>query len=130
MQGKNAVKQRIADIHNKGRDATAKETGSVATLQIINEMLARKIELLPIDLYKSHAKKFIVEDGKIRLPFVALPEVGESAANNLYEAGKNGEYKSIEDLQQKAKASSAVVEKLRLAGALEGMPQSSQMSLF
>ena len=126
MKGKTAVKQRIADINAKGRDASAKEISSIATLQIVNEMLARGIELLPIDLYRSHATKFLVEDGKIRLPFIALPDVGASAAAALWEAGKAGEYKSIEDLAARAKASSAVIEKLSLAGALAGLPESSQ----
>ena len=130
IKGKTAVRQRITDILNKGRDATAKEASSVSTLQIINEMLARGIELLPVDLYRSHSVKFLVEDGKIRLPFIALPDVGASAAAGLYEAGKAGAYKSIEDLAQRAKASSAVIEKLQLAGALEGLPESSQLSLF
>lgn len=131
IRGKDAVCRRMAEIKNKGREASAKEISSVATLQIINEMLARKIELLPVDLYRSDSRKFLVEDGKIRLPFVALPEVGESAANSLYEAARSGErYKSIEDLQGRAKISSAVIEKLANAGALEGLPQSSQLSLF
>ena len=124
------MRQRITDITNKGRDASAKETSSISTLQIIVEMLARGIELLPVDLYRSHATKFLVEDGKIRLPFIALPDVGASAAAGLYEAGKDGEYKSVEDLAQRAKASSAIIEKLSIAGALAGLPESSQISLF
>ena len=130
VKGKAAVRQRITDITNKGRDASAKETSSISTLQIIVEMLARGIELLPVDLYRSHATKFLVEDGKIRLPFIALPDVGASAAAGLYEAGKGGEYKSVEDLAQRAKASSAIIEKLSIAGALAGLPESSQISLF
>ena len=78
----------------------------------------------------SHATKFLVEDGKIRLPFIALPDVVALAAAGLWEAGKAGEYKLIEDLAARAKASSAVIEKLSLAGALAGLPESSQLSLF
>ncbi len=57
--------------------------GPFATLQIINEMLARGIQLLPVDFYKSDAKQFLVEDGKIRLPFLVFGGVGEAAANSL-----------------------------------------------
>ena len=57
IRGKDAVCRRMAEIKNKGREASAKEISSVATLQIINEMLARKIELLPVDLYRSDSQK-------------------------------------------------------------------------
>ena len=93
-------------------------------------MQARGIELLPIDVYKSEAKKFVVEDGKLRLPFMTIPGIGEAAAISLAECGKQGEYFSIEEMQQKTKVTKAVIESLREIGALKGIPESSQMSLF
>lgn len=131
--GKDAVscKMRELDTKIKNREASAKEEGEFGTLQIINEMLARKIELLPVDLYRSDATKFLVEDGKIRLPFSSLGGVGGAAAISLMEARKTGgEYISIDDLQSRAKVSSAVIETLRSVGALSGMPESSQTTLF
>lgn len=130
LKGKNAVVQRMKDIKDKGNTATAKENGEYATLQIVNEMLARKIELLPIDIYKSEATKFLVEDGKIRLPFSSLSGVGGSAAEALAQAGKQGTYMSVDEFQTRTRASKSVVETLKLAGALDGLPDSSQMSLF
>ena len=130
LKGKNAVVQRMKDIKDKGNTATAKENAEYSTLQIVNEMLARKIELLPIDIYKSEAKKFLVENGKIRLPFSSLPGVGENAAEGLAQAGKHGDYMSVEDFQIRTKASKSVIEALRLTGALKDLPESSQISLF
>ena len=129
-QGKEAVRRRMNEISMKGKEASAKEEAAYATLQIVNEMLARGIEVLPVDLYHSDAKKFLVEGGRIRLPFLSLSGVGEAAANSLAEAKNKGKYLSIEDLQARSKVSKSVIETLSGAGVLAGLPASSQMSLF
>ena len=131
VKGRDAVRRKMNEISMKGKEASAKEEAAYATLQIVNEMLARGIEVLPIDLYKSDAKKFLVEDGKIRLPFLSLGGVGEAAANSLADARKSGEkYLSVEDLQARSKVSKSVIETLSQAGVLDGLPESSQMTLF
>lgn len=130
IKGRDAVRHRMNEISMKGKEASAKEEAAFATFQIVNEMLARGIEILPIDLYKSDAKKYLVEDGKIRLPFASLSGVGESAANNLATAKNKGIYISIDDLQTRSKVSKSVIETLNISGALTGLPASSQMTLF
>lgn len=130
LQGLNAVNKRMEDIRLKGKEATAKENASIATLQIVKEMMARGIEVLPIDLYKSSSYKYLIEDGKIRLPFSSIAGIGEAAAKSLEEARKDGEYISIDDLQARSKVSKSVIENLELVGSLKDLPQSSQISLF
>ena len=130
LKGKQAVVNKMTLINQKGFEATAKEKTEYATLQIINEMLARGIELLPIDIYKSDAKRFLIEDGKLRLPFMSISGIGEAAAISLSECGKQGEYFSVEELQQKTKVTKAVIDSLREIGSLKGLPESSQISLF
>lgn len=132
MQGHQAVKNRMKLIKQKqsAHESSTKEDQEYATLQIVNEMLARKIEVLPVDIYKSEAKMFKVEDGKIRLPFSTIPGLGESAAISLAESGKVNTYLSIEEMQIKTKVSKSIIESLKNIGALEGLPESSQMSLF
>ncbi|MGN0490779.1 PolC-type DNA polymerase III [Ruminococcus sp.] len=132
MKGHKAVRDKMNQIKQKQsvHEATAKDDAEYQTLQIVNEMMARGIDVLPIDVYKSEAKMFIVEDGKIRLPFSSLPGVGEAAAISLAEAGKKYEYLSIEDMQVKTKVTKAVIETLKDVGVLKDLPDSSQMSLF
>lgn len=132
MQGHNAVRDKMNNIKQKQsvHEATAKDEAEFQTLQIVNEMMARKIEFLPVDIYKSEAKMFKVEDGKIRLPFSSLPGVGGAAADSLAETGKHTEYLSIEDMQIKTKVTKAVIETLKDVGVLKDLPESSQMSLF
>ena len=133
VQGRAAVQRRMKEIDQKIKEkqASAKEEAAYSTFQIINEMLARGIELLPVDLKKSDAKKFLVEEGKIRLPFSSLSGVGEAAAHSLWEACRDGgDFISVDELQSQAKVSSAVIETLKNAGALQGLPDSSQTTLF
>ncbi len=130
MQGSEAVRRRMNEIAMKGKDASAKESAEYSTLQIVNEMLARGIEILPVDLYHSDSRKFLVENGKIRLPFLSLAGVGEAAANSIAAAKDGEKYLSIDDLRERSKVSKSVIETLSQAGVLNGLPESSQMTLF
>lgn len=133
IKGKDAVVRKMKEIEtkSKNKEASAKEEASYATLQIINEMLARKIGLLPVDLYRSDATKFLVEDGKIRLPFSSLAGVGINAAKGLMDARKSGgEFISLDDLKLRAGATTAVIDVLKEAGVVSSLPESSQITLF
>ncbi len=130
MRGIDAVRQRINGIRAKGKEATPKETDVYNKLLIINEMLSRGLEILPIDLKKSHATRYQLEDGKMRLPFCAMSGVGDKAAWAVYDAAQNGDYISKDDLQSAAGVSKTVITALADVGALGDLPDSNQMSLF
>ncbi len=101
------------------------------SLQLENEMLQRGVQFLPIELGKSRASKYVVEDGKVRLPFTALRGLGEAAAVALEKAAIDGqEYISVEELQQANGVASSVFAKLRSVGALGSLPETSQVDLF
>lgn len=130
IKGRQAVLDKIKSIESKGFDASDKERAEVPMLQIMNEMLARGIEVLPVDIYKSKAKKFTIEDGRIRLPFCSLGGIGENAAEALEKYSAEGSYLCVDDITQRAKVTKAVVDTLRECGALGDLPESAQMSLF
>ena len=120
-----AVKRRLKEEKN------AKDEDVLVSLQLVNEMLSRGYAFLPIELGKSRGNKYIVEDGKVRLPFCALKGVGGTAAASLERATIDGqEYISVEELQQATGVTSAVLESLRSAGVLADLPESSQVSFF
>lgn len=130
LKGHTAVKSLIADIAAKGKEASKKELDIYNNLLIFNEMMARGIEVLPVDLKHSHAMKFLPENGKMRLPFGALSGVGEKAAYSIYEAAQKGDYISKEDFAASAGVSKTIIEKLSELGALSDLPDTNQMSLF
>jgi len=129
-KGKSGVKLLMDNLRAKGKEATAKEQSQAETLHVIYESMQRGIEYLPVDLYKSHSYKFVLEDGKIRLPFSAVKGLGGAAAQSLMEAREAGPYISCDDLQNRSGITKAVVESLRLLGVLDALPATSQMNLF
>ena len=54
----------------------------------------------------------------------------ESITKNIEEESNKKEFFSIEDLQQRAKLSQPVIDKMRVMGILNDMPETSQLSLF
>jgi DNA polymerase-3 subunit alpha (Gram-positive type) len=130
VEGKAAVRQKIKALQAKGLDRTAKEDAQLMNLQIIGECLGRGIEFLPVDIYKSQATKYMVEDGKIRLPFNALKGLGDNAAKALYAASQQGAYTSADEIISRAGVGQSIVDLLRSVGALGDMPATSQMTLF
>lgn len=130
--GVKVARQHIREVTARLREEKkAKDEEILASLQIVNEILQRGFEFLPIRIGKSRAKIYSVEDGKIRLPFLALKGLGESVAAALEQATSNGqEYLSSEELQAACGASGTVMENLAAIGALGNMPKSNQISFF
>ena len=130
VRGKASVRIKMDALKAKGNERTAKEEDQYTTLQIINEMLCRGFEFLPVDLYKSDASVYQIEDGKIRLPFNALKGLGLAAAQSLAEAGKQGEYISCDEVSTRAGVGKGVIQILEDAGVFGDLPKSSQMTFF
>ena len=120
------------EIKLKGNEASAKDESTYVVLQIVVEMLARGIEFLPVDLYKSDWRVYRIEDGKIRLPFSAIDGIGETAAQALSDAVKRNPdgFIAADDLANEPGVGKSVVDALRNAGALGDLPESKQISLF
>ena len=130
MYGKKAIMNKIKEISDKGKQASIKEQASIATLQILNEALARNIEFLQVDLYKSEVSKFIIENNKIRLPFVTISSLGETAAESIVKERKKGKFISVEDLRDRTKITKASIEILKQSGILNNLQEFNQCSFF
>ncbi len=130
LKGHAAVKQYIKDIEAKGHEASKKELDVYNNMLIFNEIMARGIEVLPIDINKSHAVKFVPEDGKMRLPFGALSGVGKKAAYSIYEAAQAKKFLSKEDFRMEAGVSKTIIDDLANLGAFGDLPDTNQLSLF
>ncbi|MEQ8155697.1 MAG: hypothetical protein ABRQ25_12550, partial [Clostridiaceae bacterium] len=94
-------------------------------------MYERGINFLPIDLYKSHATKFIVEEDGLRPPINSISGMGNVAAESIYNAvQEEPPINSIENLKKRAKIGNSAVDSLKKFGCLNGLPESDQLSFF
>ncbi len=130
MATEGLAKQNRKMIEDMGNDANVKQKGVLTILELVCEMFARGIKFLPIDLYESDATKFRVIGDNLLPPLNSIPGLGENAAKALVNARAEEPFCSIDDLRVRGKVSKTIVDKMRDMGILEGMPESSQISLF
>ena len=128
--GKEKVKNKMKEIDMQGNAATVKDKNMYAILELVLEMYERGYSFLPMDLYKSDATKFLVEEDGIRPPLNSIPGLGTVAAQGIEKAREDGKFMSIDDLKIRSKIGTSVTDLLKKFGCLEGMSQSNQMSLF
>ena len=128
--GKEKVKNKMKEIDLLGNNATQKDKTMYPVLELVLEMYERGLTFLPMDLYKSDAKKFKIEDGALRPPLNSIPGLGTVAAEGIQRARKEDKFMSIDDLKIRAKIGDSVTELLKKYKCLEGMSQSNQLSLF
>ena len=125
-----SVMANIEAIDNN-EDATAKDEDLLTTLEVVYEFYLRGFEFAPIDIYESHATKFLIKDGKLLPPFVAISGLGESAAWDLMEGRKGKQFLSIEEVAAACpKVSKTHIQMLKDAGAFGSLPDTSQVSFF
>lgn len=110
-------------------EMTKKEQDSYALMEVVYEMYARGLEFEPVDLYRSHAWKFLISNGKILPPLRAITGVGLSAAEGIARE-RTEPFISVEDLQSRAKLTRPAIEALRNHGCLEQLRENNQISLF
>ena len=119
------------DAIDNNEDATAKDEDLLTTLEVVYEYYLRGFEFAPIDIYRSHATKFLIVDGKLLPPFVSISGQGESAAWDILEGRKDQKFLSIEEFSAACpKVSKTHIQMLKDAGAFGDLPDSSQVSLF
>jgi DNA polymerase-3 subunit alpha (Gram-positive type) len=128
--GMDTVMANIEAIDNN-ENATDKDQDLLTTLEVVYEFYLRGLDFLPIDIYKSHATKFLIEDGKLRPPFVSISGLGENAAISLMEGREGKEFLSVEEVAAACpKVSKTHIQMLKEAGAFGTLPDTSQVSLF
>ncbi|MCD7747348.1 MAG: PolC-type DNA polymerase III [Firmicutes bacterium] len=133
LHGLPTVREYIKEMSDKSMNSlTQKEDTQLMAMQIVEEYYLRGLKFLPVNIFKSDARAFVPEDGKIRLPFMCLLGVGDVAAERIAQTrdSMKGDFFSVEELQHGAQLSKTVMDTLRRNGVLEGLSESNQLSMF
>jgi len=129
-QGKERVVEEIRRIE-KNPDATAKDEGLLATLEVCYEFYLRGFSFAPMDLYESDSLKFNIRGNQLIPPFVAVTGLGATAAEDIVEGRRGKRFLSVEEFSLACpKVSKTHIENLRVAGAFGDLPDTSQITLF
>jgi DNA polymerase-3 subunit alpha (Gram-positive type) len=129
-RGKAAAKAEKERVKALGDAATAKDESRIAALELVLEFYARGLKFLPIDLYESPAGKFAVRGDSLRPPLISMQGLGETVAEAICLAREEGEFFSVEEFRERTKANKNVVDLLRETRALEGIPETAQLTLY
>ena len=120
----------MRDYERRKDKLSKKEQDTYRDMRIVQEMYARGFEFLPLDIYRAHAVKFQIIDGKLMPSLGTIEGMGEKAAEAVEEAAKDGTFLSKDDFRQRTKVSKTVIDLMADLGILGDLPESNQLSLF
>ncbi len=126
-----SVKNSVKHIEND-KTAPKSEQDKAVVLEVVYEMLRRGITFEPLDVHISDASHFKpVGPGRVAVPLMALSGLGMTAAQSIVTEREKGPFLAEDNLLARCRpVTKAHVEALRAAGALGGIPETAQTTLF
>ncbi len=131
--GMETCQRKMREIIAKDKEASAVEQDMLTTLEVVYEFYLRGFSFTRLDLYRSDALRFTMDEekGTLTPPFVSVAGLGETAALSLAEQRRGKQFISIEEVSAACpKVSKTHIEMLKNAGAFGDLPETSQMDLF
>ncbi|MGL5916693.1 MAG: PolC-type DNA polymerase III, partial [Culicoidibacterales bacterium] len=129
IKGKNFIRARIDEISAKGLEASTKEKSLMTVLEVSLEMCERGYHFKNIDVEKSDANVFLIEENTLIPPFKTIDGLGNNVADAIVSARGERPFTSKEDLQSRGKVSKTLIAKLTTMDVLKHLPDSNQMML-
>ena len=127
-RGEDKIRNEILSLYSQQK-LDVRQKNRLSTLESAYEMMKRGFKFLPINIEKSDAKNFIIEDNGLRVPFIAVPGLGYKVALSIIEERNRGKFKSIKDFLKRTRVNKTITEKLEKIGVLN-LPKEDQLMLF
>jgi DNA polymerase-3 subunit alpha (Gram-positive type) len=117
---------------NLKKKLSPKEADLEVTLMNVLEMKERGYQILPLDLQRSQAEYFVIDDDRQGLipPFTIVDGIGSNAALSIIQARNERPFTSAKDLGNRTKLSTTNIDKLKAAGVFQAMEAEETVSLF
>ncbi len=118
LEGEVAIRKKIKELDSiiKG-EGNVKEKDLRTCLKVALEMVVRGFKFLPVDITKSHASDFALEEEGLRMPFSSMEGLGESVAQGIIEAREEKAFTSKEDVQKRTKINKNVFMQMDTLGS-------------
>lgn len=130
-QGKDCLMKHMKELMMRSKEnLSAKEQDMIKDMRLVQEMYARGLEFMPIELEKADDQHFQLIDGKIMPALSSIDGLGDKAAEAIVAAIKEGPFLSKEDFRERTKASRTVTDKLSELGILGNLSESNQLDLL
>ena len=122
VKGEEFIRQQIKYLSEQP-GKTAKEEDVITSLLVALEMTSRGVKFLPIDIKESDSLVFkVVDDNTIRIPFVAVDGLGESAAESIKKARDEKPFTSKADVLKRSKLNKTLFDLFDQMGAFGDLP--------
>ncbi|MDR2867458.1 MAG: PolC-type DNA polymerase III [Acholeplasmatales bacterium] len=117
-------------LNEKGSKNTKKTEDLQTNLIVACEMLERGYQFLNVDIQKSTATTFEIENGALRMPFICLDGLGSAVAEDLVSSREEEEFKTKASLlnrnitkegKVRKILNKTIFDKLNAIGALSGL---------
>ena len=128
--GEERLLMHMKDYEKRMDSLSKKEEAEYKDMKVVREMYERGFEFCPIDIMKAQASKFQIVDGKLMPSLSTIDGMGGKAAEAVVDAVKDGPFVSKDDFRERTKVSKTVIDLMSDLGILNGLPESSQLSLF
>ncbi len=116
-----AINAKIEELRNKP-DSTAKDEDLITALQVALEATLRGVKFLGVDIKKSSATIFEIEDGNLRMPFASVAGLGDSVAENIVEQRNIKEFTSKKDVLTRTRLNNTLFEEFNLMHSFSDLP--------
>jgi len=134
--GEEAIRTKLSDIKSRLNSIKSKATVKqkekdlIPVYEVALELYVRGFKINNVDLNKSQATKFIIENNYLIPPFNAIDGMGEVAATSIVEARNKMPFTSKEDLINRTKVNKTLLIILESLNITDELEEDNQISLF